>query len=58
MSTKSIISMPDVDDEFISFVYAVRDSLSIPAIITDSAGNIIFWRQLDSTKTNIQNAKK
>lgn len=54
MSTKSIISMPDVDDEFISFVYAVRDSLSIPAIITDSAGNIIFWRQLDSTKTNIQ----
>ena len=54
MSTKSIISMPDVDDEFISFVYAVRDSLSIPAIITDSASNIIFWRQLDSTKTNIK----
>lgn len=54
MSTKSIISMPDVDDEFISFVYAVRDSLSTPAIITDSASNIIFWRQLDSTKTNIK----
>ena len=54
MSTKSIISMPDVDDEFISFVYAVRDSLSIPAIITDSASNIIFWRQLDSSKTNIK----
>ncbi|QBQ39766.1 sensor histidine kinase [Sphingobacterium psychroaquaticum] len=55
MSTKSIISMPDVDDEFISFVYAVRDSLSTPAIITDSAHNIIFWRDLDETKTNVKN---
>ncbi|MDR2282913.1 MAG: HAMP domain-containing histidine kinase [Sphingobacterium sp.] len=54
MSTRSIMSMPDVDDEFISFVYAVRDSLSLPAIITDAKGNIIFWRDLDSTKTNIQ----
>ena len=54
MSTKSIMSMPDVDDDFISFIYAVRDSLSTPAIITDSTGNIIFWRQLGSTKTNIQ----
>ena len=53
MSTRSIMSMPDVDDEFISFVYAVRDSLSLPAIITDAKGNIIFWRDLDSTKTNI-----
>lgn len=55
MSTKSIVSMPDVDDEFISFIYAVRDSLSIPAIITDSANNIIFWRDLDNSKTNIKN---
>ncbi|MFD2553887.1 sensor histidine kinase [Sphingobacterium tabacisoli] len=54
MSTRSIMSMPDVDDEFISFVYAVRDSLSLPAIITDTKGNIIFWRDLDSTKTNIE----
>lgn len=54
MSTRSIMSMPDVNDEFISFVYAVRDSLSLPAIITDAKGNIIFWRDLDSTKTNIQ----
>jgi len=53
MSTRSIISMPDVDDEFISFIYAVRDSLSLPAIITDEKRNIIFWRDLDSTKTNI-----
>ncbi|KGE14861.1 sensor histidine kinase [Sphingobacterium deserti] len=54
MSTRSIVTMPDVDDQFISFVYAVRDSLSIPAIITNEKGNIIFWRGLDSTKTNIK----
>ncbi|MCC2600484.1 sensor histidine kinase [Sphingobacterium sp. FBM7-1] len=54
MSTRSIMTMPDVDDQFISYVYAVRDSLAIPAIITDSDGNIIFWRGLDPHKTNIQ----
>ncbi|MFD2596661.1 sensor histidine kinase [Sphingobacterium griseoflavum] len=54
MSTRSILTMPDVDDQFISFVYAVRDSLSIPAIITNEKGSIIFWRDLDSTKTNIK----
>ena len=53
MSTQSIVSMPDVDDQFISFIYAVRDSLSLPAIITKEDGAIIFWRDLDSTKTNI-----
>lgn len=54
MSTKSIITMPDVDDQFISFIYQVRDNLSLPAIITDENNNIIFWRDLDSTKTNIE----
>src|SRR5690606_6753433 len=54
MSTRSIMTMPDVDDQFISYVYAVRDSLSIPAIITDSQGNIIFWRDLDPSRTNIK----
>ena len=54
MSTRSIMTMPDVDDEFISFVYAVRDSLTLPAIITDEKDNIIFYRDLDSTKTNIK----
>jgi len=57
MSTRSIVTMPDVDDQFISFVYAVRDSLSIPAIITDDKENIIFWRGLDPTKTNIKEHK-
>lgn len=58
MSTRSIMTMPDVDDDFISFVYAVRDSLSLPAIITDEKNNIIFWRDLDSTKTNIKAEEK
>lgn len=54
MSTRSIMTMPDIDDEFISYIYQVRDSLTIPAIITDENNNIIFWRNLDSTKTNIK----
>ncbi|MGJ1364803.1 sensor histidine kinase [Sphingobacterium spiritivorum] len=58
MSTKSIITMPDVDDEFITFIYAVRDSLALPAIITDQKDNIIFWRDLDSTKTNIRHSEQ
>ncbi|MFB2120354.1 sensor histidine kinase [Parapedobacter sp. 2B3] len=53
MSTRSIITMPDVDDEMITFIYAVRDSLSLPAIIADASDSIIYWRDLDSTKTNI-----
>ena len=53
MSTRSIITMPDVDDEMITFIYAVRDSLSLPAIIADARDSIIYWRDLDSTKTNI-----
>lgn len=54
MSTKSIVTMPDLDDDFISFIYAVRDSLTTPAIITDTRDNIIFWRDLDPHKTNIK----
>ncbi len=54
MSTKSIMTMPDVDDEFITFIYSVRDSMATPAIITDEQDNIIFWRDLDTTKTNIK----
>lgn len=53
LSTKSILTMPDVDDDFISFVYAIRDSLTLPAIIADESDNVIFWRGLDPDKTNI-----
>ncbi|GAA4134237.1 hypothetical protein GCM10022216_07010 [Sphingobacterium kyonggiense] len=56
MSTKSVVTMPDLDDEFISLIFAVRDSLSLPAIITDQNEKIILWRDLDSSKTNIEKA--
>lgn len=54
LSTSSIMTVPDMDDQFISFVYQVRDSLTLPAIITDENQNIILWRDLDTTKTNIK----
>jgi signal transduction histidine kinase len=53
MSTRNIFNMPDINDEFTTYIYAVRDKLSIPAIITDSRDSIIYWKGLDSTKTNI-----
>ncbi len=53
MTTRSIITMPDVDDEMITFIYSVRDSLSLPAIVADARDSIIYWRDLDVTKTNI-----
>ncbi len=53
MSTRTMMTMPDINDEFISFVYAVRDSLVLPAIITDSRDSIIHWRNLNPQKTNI-----
>lgn len=53
-STRHIISMPDVNDEYISFIYSIRDSLVVPAIVTDSSGNIITWRGLDPGKTNFE----
>jgi len=51
-STRNIIAMPDVNDEYITFIYSMRDSLTVPAIVVDSAENIITWLGLDSTKTN------
>src|SRR5690606_23673768 len=54
MSTRNIFNMPDINDEFTTYIYAVRDSLSVPAIITDAKDSIIYWKGLDSTKTNIE----
>lgn len=54
LSNKKILEIADVNDEFITFIYSVRDSLEVPAIVTDSKGHIIFWKGLDSTKTNIE----
>ncbi|MEH6304855.1 HAMP domain-containing sensor histidine kinase [Olivibacter sp. CPCC 100613] len=51
ISTRSMYAMPDVNDEYITYIYSVRDSLKVPAIITDSKDSIIYYRGLDSTKT-------
>jgi len=53
MSTRNIFDMPDINDEFTTFIYAIRDSLSMPAIIADSKDNIIYWKGLDTARTNI-----
>ncbi len=53
-STRNIIDMPDVNDDYITFIYSIRDSLAVPAIVADSADNITSYRGLDSTKTNFE----
>jgi len=42
------------DNDFLNYVFTVRDSLSVPAIIVDSKGVIITTKGLDSTKTYIK----
>lgn len=50
LSIKQIFS---TDDEFLNYVFAVRDSLSVPAIIIDEKGDFKFSKGLDTTKTFI-----
>ncbi|UEG53468.1 HAMP domain-containing histidine kinase [Mucilaginibacter daejeonensis] len=42
-----------IDEDHLNFVFLVRDSLSVPAIVTDESGEIKTTRGLDSTKTFI-----
>ena len=42
-----------VDEEQLNYVFLVRDSLTVPAIVTDEKGDFKFTRGLDSTKTFI-----
>jgi len=44
------------DNDFLNYVFAVRDSSVVPAIVTDEKGDIQTWTRglLDVTKTNIQ----
>ncbi|WP_238387614.1 sensor histidine kinase, partial [Pararcticibacter amylolyticus] len=53
MSTKKIVEIEDTNDEFLTYIYSVRDSLTMPAILTDERDSIIYWKGLDSTKTII-----
>src|SRR5687767_5876758 len=52
LSNKQIIEITDINDSYITFIYSIRDSLSVPAIVTDQRDSIIYWKGLDSTKTN------
>ncbi|RYU87993.1 HAMP domain-containing histidine kinase [Mucilaginibacter terrigena] len=46
------------DNDFLSYVLSVRDSLVVPAIVTDAKGEFLFTRGLDSTKTFIKMDKE
>ncbi|MVN20124.1 sensor histidine kinase [Mucilaginibacter arboris] len=46
------------DNDFLNYVFTVRDSLSVPAIITDEKGDFISTKGLDSTKTFIDLEEK
>jgi two-component system, sporulation sensor kinase D len=52
LSMKQIISADDND--FLPYVFAVRDSSIVPAIVTDEKGEFISTKGLDSTKTYIK----
>jgi signal transduction histidine kinase len=52
LSQQKITEITDINDEYITFVYSIRDSLEVPAIVTDEHGDILYYRGLDSTKTN------
>jgi two-component system, sporulation sensor kinase D len=42
------------DDDFLNYIFAVRDSSTVPAIIVDERGDLITTKGLDSNKTYIQ----
>jgi len=52
LSVKQLSSSDDND--FLNYVFAVRDVLTVPAIVTDMKGDIQLWRGLDLTKTPIK----
>ncbi|MFD2147765.1 sensor histidine kinase [Mucilaginibacter antarcticus] len=49
LSIRQVVSTDDND--FLPYVFAVRDSSIIPAIVTDDKGELQYARGLDSTKT-------
>jgi K+-sensing histidine kinase KdpD len=52
LSIKQITSSDDND--FLNYVFTVRDSLTVPAMIVDTKGDIITTKGLDSTRTYIK----
>src|ERR1700712_5870732 len=52
LSMKQVLASDDND--FLNYVFAVRDSSVVPAIITDEKGEMISSKGLDPTKTFIK----
>ena len=52
LSIKQMVTSDDND--FLQYVFAVRDSSLVPAIMVDEKGDIKYTRGLDPTKTNIK----
>ncbi len=52
MSMKQVLASDDND--FLNYVFAVRDSSTVPAIVTDDKGDILLSRGLDAGKTFIK----
>lgn len=46
------------DNDFLNYVFTVRDSLSVPAIITNEKGVFVSSKGLDSTKTFLEEEAK
>ncbi|MGN6178341.1 MAG: sensor histidine kinase [Mucilaginibacter sp.] len=42
------------DNDFLQYVFAVRDSSLVPAIVVNDKDSILYTRGLDTTKTNIK----
>ncbi|RYE20682.1 MAG: HAMP domain-containing histidine kinase [Sphingobacteriales bacterium] len=51
LSMEKVLSSDDND--FLNYVFAVRDSLTVPAIVTDDKGELRYVIGLDTTKTFI-----
>lgn len=51
MSNKKIIEIADINDDWVTFIYSIRDSLEVPAIVTNEKDTILYYRGLDTTKT-------
>jgi len=51
-------SITSDDNDFLPYVFAVRDNSLVPAIVTDEKGDIITSKGLDSTKTWILDTSK
>jgi len=54
LSNQKIIEISDINDDWITFIYSIRDSLEVPAIVTNVKDSILYYRGLDSTKTNFR----